>query len=287
VARKYAPVRTTLIITSYNQPKSLPLVLEGIARQTRPVDEIIIADDGSRQPTFDAIEQCQARLKLPIKAVVTQEDLGFRKCVVLNKAILESTGQLLLFLDGDIVTPPHWVARHVEAYRPLGYTAGCYLRLNYEQSAEIAGKGLDHIDWPRYLFQARFNYELIKRCVKDDFGMLMGRYNKPRVAGGNLSVDRGLLFGVNGFDERYVGFGGEDADLRNRMNNYGGKPSNPTFRILALHLNHGLELGKALPRKSANYAKRDLSVYASSKKNVWAVEGLAARMAAAQPPAQV
>jgi glycosyltransferase involved in cell wall biosynthesis len=260
-------------------------VLEAIARQTHPVDEIIIADDGSKQPTFDAIEQSRARFKLPIKAVITQADKGFRKDRALNKAILASTGQQLLFLDGDIVTSPYWVARHVRSYRPKGYTAGAYVRLTFEQSMEIDRSGVSQINWSDYLRRAAFNYETIKRFVKNELGILLGANNKPRVAGGNLSIDRGLLFGVNGFDERYEGYGSGDADLRNRMNNYGGRPTSLLFRTLALHLNHGVDVGRPLPQKSTNYAKRDLSVYAESKRSQWARNGLTSHSPAGVNPA--
>jgi hypothetical protein len=64
------------------------------------------------------------------------------------------------------------------------------------------------------------------------------------------------------------------------MNNYGGKPTSLVFRTLALHLNHGLEVGSVVPRSSMNYEKRWMSVYGGSRKNLWATEGLTGRILA-------
>ena len=40
-------MKLTLIITTYNWPESLLLVIESVKRQTILPDEVIIADDGS------------------------------------------------------------------------------------------------------------------------------------------------------------------------------------------------------------------------------------------------
>jgi glycosyltransferase involved in cell wall biosynthesis len=284
-----AAVKTTLIIASYNQPRSLPLVLESVAGQFQPVDEIIIADDGSKQPVLDVIDRCRARFSLPIKAILTQKDCGFRKSVALNRAILQSTGQQLLFLDGDVVVPPYWSLRHMRSYRPMGYSTGAYLRLTVEQSRNIAGRGLNELRWSDYLSRSHFslshfktNYRVFRRYLKDLRGIAFGDCRRPEMWGGNFSVDRGLLFGVNGFDEQFVGFSGVDWDLRNRMNNYGAQPTSLTFGTLALHLHHGLESDEPHPQAVKNRRPIDQSPYHSSTDRVWAVTGLAERWSAAQ-----
>ena len=45
----------SLIITTYNRPDALSIVLESVKKQTRLPDEIIIADDGSNEFTKNCI----------------------------------------------------------------------------------------------------------------------------------------------------------------------------------------------------------------------------------------
>jgi glycosyltransferase involved in cell wall biosynthesis len=217
---------------------------------------------------------------LPISAVITQEDAGFRKAVAFNRAVLKSTGQQLLFLDGDVIPPPHWAERHIAAYRPMSYGVGSYMRLDLETSKEIAAGGIGQFSWPAFNRRARRDRTLIMRSLKAQFYILMRKPDRPKVWGGNLSVDRGLLYAVNGFDERYCGHSGEDSDLRNRMNNYGARPVSLFYSTMALHLNHGLD--REVPASGSSLLRNPtgMSVYQGSKRNLWAVEGLTLRMMA-------
>ena len=56
------PVRpvVSLIVSSYNQPNALALVLEGVLTQTRPVDELVVADDGSEPDTAAPVDEFAA-----------------------------------------------------------------------------------------------------------------------------------------------------------------------------------------------------------------------------------
>ena len=53
---------------------------------------------------------------------------------------------------------------------------------------------------------------------------LLRRRNRPKVVGLNLAVDRGLFEALNGFDERFVGWGLEDSDLRDRAMRHRPRP---------------------------------------------------------------
>lgn len=64
---------------------------------------------------------------------------------------------------------------------------------------------------------------------------------KPKVLGGNFSVGRELLASVNGFDNRFAGFSGEDSDIRNRLNNAGARGTSLWSRAFVCHLDHGLD----------------------------------------------
>ena len=243
LAHRGRPESISLIVSSYNQPRSLALVLDALTRQSWRADEIIIADDGSRPPTFAAIERFAAHPALPPIHALSQADEGFRKTVALNGAILASRGQQLLFLDGDVIPSPDWIERHRASYRPMGYAVGDYVRLDRRDSLDLYALRADgeRLDDRRAALVAAQRRYLFKRAARARFHMLCRKTMRPRLLGGNFSVDRGLLFGVNGFEERFVGCGGEDSNLRNRLNRYGGRPSSLIRTAVGLHLSPGLD----------------------------------------------
>ena len=92
-----------VIISTYNNPAWLEKTLWGYLCQDRMADEIIIADDGSGEETRMLIERYKKLL--PIKHVWHEDD-GFRKTVILNKAIVAATADYLVFTDQDCVPKP-------------------------------------------------------------------------------------------------------------------------------------------------------------------------------------
>ena len=100
-------MKITAIILTYNRPQALELILESILRQKTMPDEVIIADDGSGQETLNSIQKFKKILPLPLKHV-WHEDKGFRIASIRNKAIKESTGDCLIFSDGDLIFHPNF-----------------------------------------------------------------------------------------------------------------------------------------------------------------------------------
>ena len=95
------PVRDliSVIVTTYNREDALVAVLRGLARQTDPKFEVIVADDGSPPSTACAVAAW--RPKFERLAHVWHEHKGFRAAEIRNRAILESFGEICIFLDGD------------------------------------------------------------------------------------------------------------------------------------------------------------------------------------------
>ena len=90
-------MKLTLIITTYNWPESLLLVIESIKRQTILPDEIIIADDGSTKETKDLINNFKKDTDLNI-VHSWQEDKGFRAARSRNNAIFKSSGDYIILI---------------------------------------------------------------------------------------------------------------------------------------------------------------------------------------------
>ena len=109
----------SILLATYNWPQALELVLESLNAQTDKDFEVLIADDGSKPDTAQRITVFTKRANFPIQHL-WQEDLGFRKTAILNQAIKHARGGYLVFLDGDCITQPDFVARH-RALAQSGY----------------------------------------------------------------------------------------------------------------------------------------------------------------------
>ena len=106
-------MRVSLIITTYNWPESLFLVLKSIENQTIVPEEVVIADDGSTVETKEMIGKFQKDSDLNI-IHSWQEDIGFRAAKARNKAIAKSSGDYIILIDGDIILHPKFIQDHVK-----------------------------------------------------------------------------------------------------------------------------------------------------------------------------
>ena len=112
-------MRVSLIITTYNRPEVLSLVFKSIEDQTLHPDEIIIADDGSGNSTKECIDDFQRSSSISI-IHSWQEDHGFRVSRSRNKAILISTGDYIILVDGDMILHPNFIKDHL-SHSEIGY----------------------------------------------------------------------------------------------------------------------------------------------------------------------
>ncbi|MBA3522500.1 MAG: glycosyltransferase, partial [Gemmatimonadales bacterium] len=137
-------LRLSVIVTTYNNPHALDLVLAGLARQSVGDYELIVADDGSGPVTSSLISQHAARVAVPVRHL-WHPDEGFRKCAISNRAILAAAGDYLVFFDGDCVPSRHCLAVHLAAARRDSYLAGGAVPLTRELgdrlTAEEVGRG--------------------------------------------------------------------------------------------------------------------------------------------------
>ena len=93
-------IMLSVIVTTYNWPQALKLVLEALAAQVVPNMEVIVADDGSGQETKAMIESMRQIFSCPLHHV-WQEDEGFQAAKIRNKAIILAAGEYVIFIDGD------------------------------------------------------------------------------------------------------------------------------------------------------------------------------------------
>lgn len=235
-------MRLSVIISTYNQPRYLELVLYGYSLQTRRDFEIVIADDGSGPETAEVIERARRELGLEIRHV-WHEDRGFRKCEILNRAILEAEGDYLLFTDGDCIPRKDLVETHMRLAAPERFIAGGYLKLPPEVSAAVDEEAVrsgavTDLRWLRARGW-RPGRRALRLVRSHRLGALFDLVTPTptHFHGNNSSTWRAAVEAVNGFDQE-MGYGGLDRGLGYRLENYGIKGVQARHRAVCMHLHH-------------------------------------------------
>ena len=245
--------RISVIVTTYNRPQALEQVLAGLARQTHPSDEVIVADDGSDEKTTRLIADLAGRL--PYSLVhVWQPDNGFRAARIRTAAIRRSTGTYLVFLDGDCIPGRRFVADHLRLAR-----AGCFFQ---GKRVLVARSIADSFGWP----QANDAGYLLKALLTGGLGNAHHLIRlpwfpalfSPGLSGTrscNLGVARADLFAVNGFNEAFEGWGREDSELVARLFKLGLKRRTHPFMAVCFHLWHRENSRRRLAENDAMLTK--------------------------------
>ena len=237
-----AACEASVIFSTYRQREWLRKALCGFAAQTRKDFEILVADDGSGAETAEVIRSARRNTGLEI-VHVRQRDAGFRKCRILNKAIARARCAYLVFTDGDCIPHPEFVARHLALAEPGRFLSGGLLRLppglsHRIEADDIASGRAFSARWLRAQGMP-FTYKLLKVSAGLRFGAALDRIS-PATAGWNGHNASGWkkhLLDANGFDER-MGYGGEDRELGERLENAGIRGKRIRHRVPCLHLDH-------------------------------------------------
>lgn len=228
----------SVIVSTYNKPRHLRLVLEGLLHQTVDDDqfEVIVADDGSGEETRAVVDEVRAQAAFRLEHV-WQEDLGFRAARVRNLGVHASRGDQLIFLDGDCIPFPEFLEAHRTRFREDSIEAGDRLFLDREPSDALT---IDDVTSGRFrTILPRSEYRsLYWRAFKDLVYTATRLKVRPKVVTANLAVPRQGFIEINGLDERFVGWGHEDEDLRRRFARRGYTVRSAAATAFVCHLWH-------------------------------------------------
>jgi len=233
------PAQISLIISTYEKPGALDQVLRGVKRQTDMPGEILIADDGSGPATSDLVAQWQQKLSTPVRHV-WHEDVGFRKTVILNKALAAATGNYIVLLDGDCVPHQRFMADHAELAEPIFWVQGrrCFV-------AEKFAAAFSPESTPVFAWMLNGRITGMAKGLRLPFPIIRRNTAQRGIIGCNMGFWRKDLIDVNGFDEEYSGWGiGEDSDVGTRLYHLGRPRKFVYGRAVVYHLNHPM-LGRA------------------------------------------
>lgn len=236
----------SVIVTTFSRGDYLRRCIATLEMQTLLPDEVVIADDGSAPDQVRIIEEIIEHSPLRI-IHARQEDHGFRVAAGRNTAVRRSSGNILLFTDADVVLFPDALERHWVIGAGCHWTSSYVIRLSAEESRLVtegrirAGCLEGCLSYfghsPHGKFRGRA-FEFRRKTLKTRLWPSEERMRKVYLLGFQASVPRWAFEKVNGFDERFEGWGPEDRDLSLRLQLAGIPGRTVAHCARAFHLWH-------------------------------------------------
>jgi len=257
-------ITTSLIITTYNWPQALEMVLESVRTQTELPDEVIIADDGSGADTIALIATFKDKFPVPLYHS-WQEDQGFRAAQSRNKAMAISGGEYIIIVDGDMMLHPDFIKSHKRTAAANTFIHGKRVLLQPELTKQILQRKQYQINFFTGGIINRFN------TISSDFlSSLFSRkqQNIKAVRSCNMAFWRTDMLRINGFNNEFVGWGREDSEFALRLLNAGVKRKNLVFGGVGYHLYHDEKPRTALPENDK------ILLDAIKQKTTWCPNGI-------------
>jgi glycosyltransferase involved in cell wall biosynthesis len=236
------PGLISVIVTTFDRPDALDVVLRSLSHQRDRRFEVVVADDGSGAETVQLIERWKRLLGAPV-CHVWQEHSGFRAAAIRNRAIRASHGDYCIFLDGDCLVRSDFVGNHRRLAERGWFVTGNRVLLSPGFTEEVLRRRLAVERWglAGWLVQ-RFSGGLnrLPPLLRLPLGPL--RKLRSRMWQGarscNLAIWRSDLDRVDGFDASFNGWGREDSDLLVRLLHAGLRRKEGRFATGVLHLWH-------------------------------------------------
>ncbi|GAA0535472.1 hypothetical protein GCM10010172_15890 [Paractinoplanes ferrugineus] len=200
------PFRFSIIVPTYNRREILLDSVASIAATDRPWPcELIVVIDGSQDGSAEALRALD--LPLPL-TVVEQENQG--AAAARNTGALAARGELLLFLDDDMVVEKDLITEHEKTLMAGADASVGHMHIDKRSPRNLMTRGVE-----RWAAQRR------ARLEKSG-----GKLGMSDFLTGQLSVRADYFRKVAGFDGGITAdgtFGGEDTDLVYRLLQNGAK----------------------------------------------------------------
>lgn len=245
----------SVVLTTYNNPRALELVLCGLARQRGSSFEIWVADDGSLPETGEMVRAFAATVPFPVHHV-WHEDRGFRKMRILNATVPQVHADYVVLLEGDCIPNPDYVAVHLRWRRPGAFLYGHRVFLDARTSSALRAEEVRAGREPggalrnvvrSFRGRARRGYNALRLPVPAlRLSQALLGVARPVMRGMNFSAWKADLVAVNGWNEEYAGWGREDDDLVARLQFHGLRGRSVRFGAILYHLDHPLRRDPAV-----------------------------------------
>ena len=249
-------VKVSLLIATYNWKEALNLsLLSALAQSVLPY-EILVADDGSKDDTRMLIDEMRQIATVPI-IHVWHEDKGFRLSAIRNKAIIRSSGDYIVQIDGDIILNRHFIKDHLDLIEEGFFVCGSRVLLSPEESDLLlkGQKDLTKVSHPMVLNGIR------SRLLRSYLAERYAKNNHEHLRGCNMAFWRKDLIAVNGYNESFNSWCLEDSELVSRLLNLRIKKKSLKMGGVAFHIHHkeasrsGVERQKELFKQTVERGK--------------------------------
>lgn len=118
-----APV--SVVMPVYSNPEVIRRTLSAVAAQTYKNIEIIVADDNAEAPNREVVEDFAQYVNFPVRYLSTGlpgNDYGLSRAR--NEAIIEATGDIIVFIDQRMIPEPQAVQEFVAKMKPKYWLYG-------------------------------------------------------------------------------------------------------------------------------------------------------------------
>ena len=232
----------SVIVATYNRPDALNAVLRSLAHQEDRDFEVVVADDGSKPDTAAVVISWKGRVARRV-VHVWHPDEGFRLATIRNRAILAAEGDYCIFLDGDCLARPDFVAAHRALAERGWFVTGNRLLISRVLSGRILTEKLEPESWTLADWRRARRAGEIKRLaplLSLPLGPLrrLRRLDWRGAQGCNLGIWRSDLVAVDGFEGGFSSWGRENSDILIRLMHAGIRRKDGRMAAGVLHLWH-------------------------------------------------
>jgi len=234
----------SVIICFYERTKHLFLCLDSLKLNQEFFDEVIISDDGSSIETIDLVKSEIKKYPFKIK-FVTRESSGFEVAASRNNGIRHSKGSYLIFIDCDLALLPGSLEPHRKFSQRRKFLIGHCKYLDEKSSLKILSDKKDIPDRLVQLYDQIDGSNLLKlekrqRKLNLLLSFRLASY-KSQALGGHFSLFKEDIIRINGYDEKFKGWGAEDCDLGRRLVKSGCRGVPIQSSAKSLHIWHHKE----------------------------------------------
>lgn len=272
-AEKDAP-KISVIVSTYNSEEWLKKVLWGFNCQIFKDFEVVVADDGSGPKTRELLESMSKEVFYKI-VHVWQEDDGFQKSRILNKAVVACRAPYIIMTDGDCIPREDFVEVHYINKEEGYFISGGYYMLPMNISKLITLKDIEqqhcfNIQWLKEQGVPK-TFKNNKLTASGFISKLLNTFTPTNASwnGHNSSGWKKDIVNVNGFDER-MQYGGQDRELGERLFNFGIKSKQLRYSAVCVHLDH--KRGYKTPESIAK--NQSIRKETRNQKLVWSHYGI-------------
>lgn len=258
-------MKVSVIVPVYNRLEHLRTLFICLLRQTVPPYELIISDDGSWEKVEDYIGDLIEKAPFKIKHVY-QEDKGFRKTRALNNGVKNSEGDLLVFCDQDLIFSEDHIENIIKKSKRKEFLMGRPISVSEEEKNNIL-KEIETKKFQEIVNLVPKGYEdtedelLMKDKMRRILKMFRLKKRGIKLVGMSYSLFKEDYISINGYDEKYQGWGCEDDDFGNRLEIEGITGREFKNKFIQMHLYHPFDPTKKRSSNEEYYYLRKKEIF--------------------------